>query len=109
MKPQGGNWSDLELVSSESTNDSSFTSIAVDVDGFVHVSWWDREDLEEDFTFITTWVVYYNYKPVEDTYPLLIDDIPDGGDSTDATPGFEFLLGLCAILIMYFVFSRKYS
>jgi hypothetical protein len=44
QKPGGGSWSTTEVVSGDSTGDSSNPSLAVDPDGTVHVAWEDQTD-----------------------------------------------------------------
>jgi len=55
MKPKGGTWTSTEVVSSESSTESSLASIAVESDGTVHVTW-------DEYTE-TTVDVYYKMKP----------------------------------------------
>lgn len=43
-KPYNGEWSDTELVSTESDYHSRFPNIAVDIEGTVHVAWFDFSD-----------------------------------------------------------------
>jgi hypothetical protein len=44
MRPVGGNWSDVELISTESTNSSKYPSLGVDAQGTAHVAWEDCTD-----------------------------------------------------------------
>lgn len=104
-KLKDGNWSQAELVSSESTDNSFFTSLAVDIDEMVHVSWWDGP--------FDNGVVYYKKKiPEFDQSP--IDDEPDDepvfpGDESNGTPAFEFLFLICALAFVYLLNRRRYS
>jgi hypothetical protein len=54
MKPSGGSWTTTEVVSSESSGNSKFPSIAVESDGTVHVAYDDRTE--------TPGGVYYKMK-----------------------------------------------
>jgi hypothetical protein len=55
MKPNGGSWTTTEVVSSKSSNDAEFASIAVEPDGTVHVAWDEYTNTTND--------VYYRMKP----------------------------------------------
>jgi len=55
MKPNGGTWTTTEVVSSGSSNDSEYTSIAVEPEGTVHVTWDEYTNTTND--------VYYRMKP----------------------------------------------
>ena len=60
FKPSDGNWSNAELVSTESTFDSWFSSLAVDSNGTLQVTW-------QDWTNILgsgdDWDIFYKCKP----------------------------------------------
>ena len=51
----GVGWADIEVVSAESTSDSLHPSLAVDLDGNVHVAWHDETDLGGG----TDWDIFY--------------------------------------------------
>jgi len=54
-KPNGGSWSNIEVVSTESIKDCSCPSMDVEDDGTVHVAW------EDDTPFLNT-KIYYKYR-----------------------------------------------
>jgi hypothetical protein len=110
-KTLDGNWTKVELVSVESKNDSNWPSIAVDARGIVHVSWWD--EIASETWPADKWVVFYNYKHVEDEQPLLNDEPdgenPAGDDGIDSTPGFKFLFVIFSFVIIYLLKGRRHS
>jgi len=59
-KPNGGNWSTIELVSTESIFESWFSSLAVDSNGTLHVAWQDWTDVEGSGN---DWDIFYKCKP----------------------------------------------
>lgn len=98
-KTKDGNWSKAELVSSESIDNSFFTSIAVDDDEIVHVSWWDNP--------FDNAVVYYKKKiPEFDQSPLDEEPIPSDDDSTE-TPGFEIIFVITALFVVYLLKRKR--
>ena len=104
-KPKDRNWTETELVSTESTHNSYFTSIAVDMRRIVHVSWWD--DIEG------MWVVYYNYETSEDEQPLVDGEEPDGeplntDDESNEIPSFEFLFFIGVLFFVFLLKRKKY-
>ena len=105
-KTKDGSWTKAELVSSESKSNSYFPSIAVDIYGIVHVSWWDEP--------FDNAVVYYKEKyPEFDQSSVGDGDADDNSGSIDdestKTPGFEFVLFICTLAIVYLYKRRSYS
>jgi len=105
-KPKDGNWTKAELVSSESIDNSFFTSLAVDMDGKVHVSWWD-DPFDNGVVYYKEKIPEFDQSPFDDEEP---DDksVPPDDGSTE-TPAFEFVFVICALAIVYFLKRRKNS
>ena len=59
-KPSSGNWSTAELVSTESIFESWFSSLAVDSNGILHVTWQDWTDITGSGN---DWDIFYKCKP----------------------------------------------
>ncbi len=59
-KPSGGNWSTAELVSTESIFESWFSSLSVDSNGTLHVTWQDWTDISGSGN---DWDIFYKCKP----------------------------------------------
>ena len=59
-KPKGGSWTTTEVVSTESTNDSSVSSLVIDSTGTVHVTWIDYTDYNSAGSDVD---IFYKCKP----------------------------------------------
>jgi len=60
-KPVNGNWTDTEIVSSESSGNSNCLSLFVEDNGIVHVGWKDQTDILDSGD---DWDIFYKKKPV---------------------------------------------
>ncbi len=59
-KPKGGNWTDTEMVSTESTGYCNCLSMVVDQNATVHVVWKDNSNYKN---IGTNWHIFYKNKP----------------------------------------------
>ncbi|UCD13114.1 MAG: hypothetical protein JSW60_06020 [Thermoplasmatales archaeon] len=78
-KESSGNWSTIETVSTESTLDSWFSSLAVDSTGTIHVAWQDFTDfggsgIDSD--------IFYKYKPFGESW--ITSDIVSSESTSDS-------------------------
>ena len=99
-KSHNGNWATTEIVSTESKSDSYWSSLAVDSNGTVHISWWDDEGGGH-------WVTYYKQKYCENgKTENETNDNNTKDDSKNEIPGFDFIIIICA-MSLFFIFEQK--
>ncbi len=88
-KTKKGVWSELEIVSINSTYESNWGSIVTDLKGRVHVSWWDDLDGK--------WVMYYSSRNPAD---INITNKPDIKDNKSESENFLIFIPIAIIAII---------
>ena len=64
-KPFGSNWTTTEVVSTESVNQSSRPSLAVDNSGTIHISWEENTELGD---YGSNYDILYKKKPFDGSW-----------------------------------------
>jgi len=95
-KPKNSDWKEAEIVSSESTNDSHWPSLAVGKNGIIHISWWDDNG-------DNNWVTFYKKRYCDN----VTNNNNMKNDDETGIPGFELLTLMCAILFLFWRSKRN--
>jgi hypothetical protein len=95
-KPKNGDWKEAEIVSSESTSDSHWPSLAVGKNGTIHISWWDDNG-------DNNWVTFYKKRYCEN----VTNNNNMKNDDETGIPGFELAMIMCAISFLFYWKSKR--
>ena len=86
-KTPNGSWSTVEVVTTESGNDSNWPRFSVEQDGTIHMTWWDRTDSQ--------WITYYSMGIWNDT------------PQTTETPTYAIGIMFLFIVLVFIIKKRS--